>query len=603
MKSICLHLLVLGILVSATQAVALPFLASEQFDYEDLSQLDRGHRLHILYGLQTSGWAGKVGADYYNPTWNQSRWEESNLNTPCLKLADESMMLGAPPGDKNWGIWGTPPDSTQELYADTLVLMQYSDESDLADETVFNTTVDMMQEYREDYPQAISFIDLHGSQVRFYTITGDLARFMAEGEPDMVVMNDYLFNGTTTYVKGGTPSELYTSMAILREATLAGHDGAGTRPIPAGQFIQAVTHPEGLLGYVIAESEMNLYIFSSLAFGFKTLTLFRYSPTSASPAGIGDIDTVLFVEPGFDNPTPLFYSTADAMGQAMNLGPALVRLLSTDLRLVPGRLPGGTTVGVPSQLGTWDASADPYITSITAENLGSTNNGNEGSVLVGYFTPLDESFDGPGFTGEQYFMVVNSLSGASASEDATQQRITLSFDFQDSGITQLLKVSRDTGDLEAVPLQSEGGSVYTLELELDGGMGDLFKFDTGAPFVGMDGPWTDSDGDGLTDAWESGSGVYVGQYDLGTSNQTADSDGDGLADGYELNTLGTSPVDADTDGDLLSDGYEVANGYDPLDENSAPPVPSARRIALLALAAVLAAAGLWFSRRLFERSV
>ena len=57
---------------------------------------------------------------------------------------------------------------------------------------------------------------------------------------------------------------------------------------------------------------------------------------------------------------------------------------------------------------------------------------------------------------------------------------------------------------------------------------------------------------------------------------TADRDGDGLTDDYETNTgiyvspvnTGTDPDNPDTDGDGISDGIEVANGTDPLVPNN-----------------------------------
>lgn len=44
----------------------------------------------------------------------------------------------------------------------------------------------------------------------------------------------------------------------------------------------------------------------------------------------------------------------------------------------------------------------------------------------------------------------------------------------------------------------------------------------------------DTDGDGLTDAVETGTGIYVSPADTGTSAYKADSDGDGIADGVEV---------------------------------------------------------------------
>ncbi|MDH3900704.1 MAG: hypothetical protein OEU51_06635, partial [Gammaproteobacteria bacterium] len=71
----------------------------------------------------------------------------------------------------------------------------------------------------------------------------------------------------------------------------------------------------------------------------------------------------------------------------------------------------------------------------------------------------------------------------------------------------------------------------------------------------------DTDGDGLADGTDGV--VPVGAIDGGV-----DANGDGFIDGEQ--TLGTDALQADTDGDRLNDGVEVANGSDPVDENSWP---------------------------------
>lgn len=127
----------------------------------------------------------------------------------------------------------------------------------------------------------------------------------------------------------------------------------------------------------------------------------------------------------------------------------------------------------------------PYLTSVQATNLGTENDSLEGNVILGGFKPLDESYDGISHADEAYFMVVNGLSSPKETGTAanTRQRIDLTFDFAGSNITSLQRWSRETGEIELVPLVHEGGSAYSLALELDGGTGDLFKFATGAPFV------------------------------------------------------------------------------------------------------------------------
>ncbi len=89
----------------------------------------------------------------------------------------------------------------------------------------------------------------------------------------------------------------------------------------------------------------------------------------------------------------------------------------------------------------------------------------------------------------------------------------------------------------------------------------------------------DSDGDGLTDAFE----IY--QLSGWTKANTADSDGDGTPDGAEdvdsdgltnlrEQELGTSPTESDTDHDGVSDGIEVGRGTNPLvaDPRQTPPL-------------------------------
>ncbi|TAL19964.1 hypothetical protein EPN90_02020 [Patescibacteria group bacterium] len=66
--------------------------------------------------------------------------------------------------------------------------------------------------------------------------------------------------------------------------------------------------------------------------------------------------------------------------------------------------------------------------------------------------------------------------------------------------------------------------------------------------------FTDTDGDGLTDAEEQS---------FGTDPSKTDTDGDGLTDFEEVRTWQTDPLNPDTDGDGYQDGVEVKNGYDP----------------------------------------
>ena len=89
-------------------------------------------------------------------------------------------------------------------------------------------------------------------------------------------------------------------------------------------------------------------------------------------------------------------------------------------------------------------------------------------------------------------MMTNGLSETSGTVVDAAQTIHLTFNFRSTGISSLMRLSRDTGQVATVPLLHDGGSLYHLDLTLDGGTGDLFKYNNGIPFVVLSG---DFDGD------------------------------------------------------------------------------------------------------------
>ena len=80
----------------------------------------------------------------------------------------------------------------------------------------------------------------------------------------------------------------------------------------------------------------------------------------------------------------------------------------------------------------------------------------------------------------------------------------------------------------------------------------------------------DTDGDGVPDFYETGTGVYVSPTNTGTNPAVADTDGDGLNDGVEINQYATNPNLKDSDTDGFEDGFEVSTGFDPSLSSSTP---------------------------------
>ena len=238
---------------------------------------------------------------------------------------------------------------------------------------------------------------------------------------------------------------------------------------------------EGSLEHVVSESEIRLNSFAGWAFGCKLSANFLYQCRDVS------CETVLFTGNGTSNPTPQFYQLAETNRISQNLGPALVRLISTDARMKMGEHmynQSAVTNVLPDGVSAWDSSADPYITSISCINQGTKNDGLDGDIVVGYFKPLDASLTNEGHDDDTYFMVVNGLTAPDGSAFDCQQFVHLEFDFGSSGIDSLLKLNRSTGEVEEVALNHIDGSQYSYNMWLNGGTGDLFKFDNGGAFVG-----------------------------------------------------------------------------------------------------------------------
>ena len=82
----------------------------------------------------------------------------------------------------------------------------------------------------------------------------------------------------------------------------------------------------------------------------------------------------------------------------------------------------------------------------------------------------------------------------------------------------------------------------------------------------------DTDGDGLPNAVETDTRVFVNEEDTGTDPNDPDTDDDGFDDGDEVYVYGTDPNDPDSDDDDLLDGVETNTGvYNGPDDTGTDP--------------------------------
>ncbi|WP_299486744.1 hypothetical protein [Acaryochloris sp. IP29b_bin.137] len=493
--------LVLGLMVAGRgSAIATP---------NDLQSLDRGHRILIQRGLQLNALVfGFTTEGRENDPELWQNWAASNFTT--LDIGFQALPpLNTVAGSQQWATWrGTPKNPAQSLpdrlfqsgQIKNLVSWQYKDEQDIGQESELQELETWIKHYRPLLPNTLLYTNQHGDE-RFggYGSISDLniQRYMRRIQPDLLMQDTYpygIWNDLGNF--GGRPAQLYYAMMRYRRFALAGNDGTGRQPIPYGLWTQTFKGTATGVGSwrrFPSESELRQQQFTALTLGFKLISAFTYN--SFSDTG-GQLDAPFFKQPFGKEPTPTFQQIAEINRQSLNLGSTLVRLLSTDVRIVP-RPPALADLIAPD-IPRWDTQADPYMTRLEAQNLGKLYRGRRGDVLVGYFKPLLESFDGPA-TNQHYFMLTNGLAGKRHSVAQTRQKLTVEFAFGESGITGLQRLNRLTGQVEAIQagwteevapglvskFEAVSDRTYRLTLILDGGTGDLFKFDTGAPFVGQ----------------------------------------------------------------------------------------------------------------------
>ena len=211
-----------------------------------------------------------------------------------------------------------------------------------------------------------------------------------------------------------------------------------------------------------SESELRMQKFTNLAYGVRGMSDFIWT-AGADPTvrdgGYWNID-------GRDNPTTLYQNVAPVNREVSTIAKSIVRLRPVrayHLDSADDEGPGETAIHH------WaDSDADlPARIRRSFRLVNVTGTRNRNRLLVGFFRDK---------AGEEYFMVVNKDAGPATGAELTT-RVTLSFHPSVKGIRRL---RRDTGTLETMAVDEH------YEFDLPGGTGDLFKFDTGSAFAGVE---------------------------------------------------------------------------------------------------------------------
>lgn len=488
------------------------------------AQLSKGCQLLLNRGLQVQGMVE------WDDFFHLDTYSNANYNSINWIFTSNPSLGGTAPGFP-WARWVSDPTNMPPLategdetpYLSQCIALQLGDEWNLGDDTVRTTLVNWFNSVHANWPNTLLYHNNYAGQA-YDAVLGD---FITRAQPDMLFFDQYPFLADYTT---GTPipgpfTSWYSELRRYRQW------GINTG-IPFGTYVQifhSVEDYDQRIYRYPSPSELRLNTSAALAFNAKVLTGFTYNTGAA----------VLFdiLPNGYSGDTytnALYAEQTDINRRALNLGRALVCLKPvydlhnpndvnpppgpasgetgfpdgtvTSMMILRGRtISGGVTNATPMpnsfvidpeeqsnasnpqslMYSWWEASKnDPYFNGWGVTNkAGSKNNGLPGDVFIAWFRPLDESFDGPTYSNEVYFLVVNGLSDTNGTASDCLQEIHMDFSFGSSGITAVVMPDPETGLLQTNTL-SVVGTKRRLILDLNGGDAALFKFADGAPFVG-----------------------------------------------------------------------------------------------------------------------
>ena len=193
-----------------------------------------------------------------------------------------------------------------------------------------------------------------------------------------------------------------------------------------------------------SESDLRYTVYKPLAFGYTRIQYLTYDTIGPPDAPDG------IIARSTGGPSYLYQLAQDLNFEIANLGPVLTHIISTSVfHAGPDNPSPGTAEDFTSY----------------GDMIGFNPNGS--NWTIGFF---EDS------RAEEYFMVVNNEHHQDATAAECTKSCVITFD---ASITSLQQIDRLTGDVITV---NPAGN-YTLSLTLPGGTGELFKYDTGWPFI------------------------------------------------------------------------------------------------------------------------
>jgi hypothetical protein len=473
------------------------------------AQISKGHQLLMQQGLQTQGMVTK------DDNFHIDTYQDGNYSTVNWLWESNFAQLGAQP-EYPWARWvgdeTSMPFGAELSHLNSLVALQLGDEWDLNNSATRDRAVNWFNAIRSQYPSTLLYMNNWGTQIN----DAALGDYITRAKPDLLCFDTYpaqsVYDPSAPSHAGapisGPPTGWYGDLRRYRVHAL-------NAKIPFGiyrQTFHAVQDYNSTVYRDPSPSEQNLNTYGALAFGATYLVDFTYNTGATS----------MFNPPGGDsNPNAAYTRQADLNLRARNLGKALTRLVpindtpnganpTTDILFLRGKTgPNPTDVtplptgfaqddAQPNTMSEWVfGQNDPWMSGFVVTNLGTRNSGLRGDALISWFKPLDSTLDDPADPDDQlYFMITNGFTGTDGAASEYRQQIQINFlaavpKAPGDSVPSLLRLNPITGEVDKVFLEQITNSTrWKLVLPLDGGMGELYKFNTGGGFVGVPEPGT-----------------------------------------------------------------------------------------------------------------
>ena len=305
---------------------------------------------------------------------------------------------------------------------------------------------------KRNYPDLLAYANLSIGSI-------DVNRYIKTCQPDVFSFDEYplLLDGTDHPAYG--------------EKLLRGREFARRFRLPYWMLLQAFGRKmpgrESWRSYRVPdEADMRYLVFSFLAHGGSGLTLYIYYGYGYDPPVTirNMVDDLRVRHPGKEPPANhryehtvkrrSWFAIRDLAPEVQTLARALLNLRTKDPLGYAGTAPAGC----------------PKFEGHGALRSVAGRNDAPEPMLVSFFE--DEA-------GEEYFFVVNLVHGPNMSKMDGRKTLRLVFD---RTVERIERLNRLTGRVEALRTGTEGAK-RVLDIHLEGGTGDLFKWATGKPWA------------------------------------------------------------------------------------------------------------------------